>query len=71
MEIFTKRELVNELKDILKLVNKMPGDMSFHANVEFSGVDKKFMQLAQQWNINRALKRKKEIEKLQNQKGNI
>lgn len=71
MDIFTKQELVNELEDILKLVKKMPSDMHFHANVEFSGVDKKFMQLAQQWNIDKAMKRKKAMENIQKPKDNI
>lgn len=64
MEIFTKKQLVEELNGILKLVKKMPADMYFHANVEFSGVDKKFMQLSQQYNIEKYNKLKKKQEDL-------
>ncbi len=71
MELFNKKDLVKQLQEMTKLVKNCPDNMLFHGNVEFSGLDSRFMELARQFNIARASEGKKAADKLLRKKGNI
>ena len=76
MEILTRENLLEQLKDMIALLKKCPKDMYFHAMIEFSGLDPKFMELARQYTIKKGLEAQQKKKKLhhqsqQNDAGNI
>lgn len=71
MIVATKKELLEQLKDMKDLVKKCPNDMSFHVNIEFSGLDKDFMRIAKDWNIKQALKVETLLKEHNKPEGNI
>lgn len=71
MEIIQRDELIRQLKDMEKLVKKCPKDMYFVTNVEFSGIDPRFMELGKKFTIEKQLRQQKEQAKAQNAQGNV
>lgn len=73
MDIVKRDVFIKQLKDMIDMLKKCPKDMDFHVIVEFSGLDPRFMELARQYNIKRAIEYKREQEKNQSEEkgGNI
>ena len=55
MEVVTKKELVEQLQGMLdEVVKECRDDMSFHVNIELSGIDSDFMEISKRYNIKKA-----------------
>jgi hypothetical protein len=62
-------ELIQQFKEFIDLLKQCPKDMEFHSLVEFCGIDKNFLKIAQQYNDNKM--RKQVIEQKHQEQGNI
>lgn len=66
-----RNDLIQQLKEFINLIKKCPKDMQFHACIEFSGIDKEFMKLADKYAEEKMKRQAKEKKKQDEQDGNI
>ena len=66
-----RNELIQQFKEFIDLLKQCPRDMEFHSLVEFCGIDKNFLKVAQKYNDNKMKKQANEQKRKQEEQGNI